>query len=206
MMGRWLWLVAAVGLVAVGSSCVVETECIDDNLNGICDIDEVSCYYDGDLDGICDDVDPCIGDEGDDDGDGVCNGEDLSACLDDVSWADTCVDDCIPITDNICATDWDLTYCAEQDLNWYYSDCQDSCTTDEGTWSQVCAAPALAGECSELEGGGAACLCWCEDSFDSCLEGTETVQYTRDGTTFQVDCKEYCFGTCDASIGACACP
>jgi hypothetical protein len=209
---RWLWLVVVVA--AGASGCVVTTdtcddlnnngicdvdECVDANNNGICDIDEGVCYYDADADGICDDVDPCIGSEADTDGDGVCDGEDISDCIDDLTGADLCADPCTA-ADNTCSTAWDLVYCNAGE--WYTADCQTSCMTDQATWSQVCAAPALAGECS---GADFACLCWCEDSFDSCVNDY-TVQYTRDGNTFQVDCKDYCFGSCDANIGACACP
>jgi hypothetical protein len=136
----------------------------------------------------------------DSDLDGVCDDEDVGPCIDDVTFEDICADACLEITDNFCTDSWDLTYCVEGE--WYYANCQDSCTTDEATWGQVCAAPALAGECSAMDG---ACLCWCEDSFDSCVD-EYTVQYDRDGTTYQVDCGDYCAGTCDAIAGACACP
>jgi hypothetical protein len=34
----------------------------------------------------------------------------------------------------------------------------------------------------------------------------ERVHYVRDGQPYDVDCKEYCDGTCDEAARACACP
>lgn len=205
---RWLFLVVAV--VAMGASgCVVETSCTDANDNGICDIDEGgNCVFDDDLDGVCweddcDDLDASIGAActcvNDDDCDGIDNATD---CYDNFTDTYFCVDIACTPADNYCEDSWYLVYCDPVGNVFYGADCQTSCTTDQATWSQACSAAALAGECGDTEG---ACLCWCEDSFDSCANDY-TVQYTREGTTYQVDCKEYCGGTCDAGSGACACP
>jgi len=206
---RWLFLVVAVvAMGALGAGCVVETSCTDANDNGICDVDESNCVWDDDLDGICwgddcDDLDASIGLCS------ACAADDLMDC-DGIPDVDDCYDDfnhlyvcdakaCTP-ADNYCADSWYIVYCV--DSVEYGADCQTSCTTDQATWSQACSAPALAGECGQAEG---ACLCWCEDSFDSCSNDF-TVQYTRDSVTYEVDCKTYCGGTCDATAGACACP
>jgi len=186
--------------------CDDEEGCVDENANGICDIDEGVCTFDDDLDGICweddcNDLDASIGfcDGCVDDMD--CDGEsDLTDCYDDFQNLYVCAEQACTIADNYCADSWYIVYCVDDVF--YGADCQTACTTDDATWSQACAAPALAGECGEAEG---ACLCWCEDSFDSCVNDF-TVQYTREGTTYQVDCKEYCGGTCDAATGSCACP
>lgn len=186
---RWLGLVAVVMFGSTG--CVVEgsIDCIDDDNDGVCWTDD------------CDDLDPTIGVCicVDTDGDTVCDEDDFNDCVDDITLEYTCDAGC-SAADNFCSDPWYLNYCDGGD--WFNADCQNSCTTDPETWGQVCAAPALAGECSSGDG---ACLCWCEDSFDSCVNDF-TVEYTRDGTTYQVDCKEYCNGTCDAAAGACACP
>jgi hypothetical protein len=197
----------AVGALNVG--CVVETSCTDSNDNGICDIDEGGgCVFDDDLDGVCwaDDCDDtnaaigpcdlCAADDMD------CDGEsDLTDCYDDYNNEYVCVDIACTAAANYCEDSWYLVYCVD-DL-FYGTDCNSSCTTDERVYGTTCdGTPAASGECGAADG---VCICWCEDSFDSCVNDW-TVEYTRDATTYQVDCKTYCGGTCDAAAGACACP
>lgn len=215
----WLWLVGTMGLGAMGSGCVVETSCIDDDNDGICAISDcddldpavaecvIGCI-DDDADGLCwiddcDDLDASIGscDGCIDDFD--CDGEsDATDCYDDYNNAYVCVDvGCTP-DDNVCTDDWYLLFCADDGFT-YGSDCNEACTTDDRVYLEVCGGtPAASGECGADIG---ACVCWCEDSFDSCVNDY-TVQYTRDSVTYQVDCKSYCGGTCDVANGACACP
>jgi hypothetical protein len=187
---RWLGLVAMMGMMG-GSGCVVEVDCIDDDNDGVCWEDD------------CDDLDSSIGVCicNDADGDTVCDEDDFNNCVDDITLEYTCPVGCTS-ADNFCSDPWFINYCDDATSTWYNADCQEACTTDQATWSQACAAPALAGECSDGDG---ACLCWCEDSFDQCINDF-TVQYTRAGTTYQIDCKEYCNGTCDVNAGACLCP
>ena len=178
MRSGWLWLLtAAAGMSASG--CVVETDCDDLDDDGICDDEEC---IDDDLDGICDDEE-CI----DDDLNGICDDEEGCTSL-----------------DNSCPDPWFIDYCDEATGTMFETDCYDACTTDERVYLDVCGGgPAVTGECGQDLG---ACVCWCEDSFDQCVPGTEQVQYTREGTTFVIDCKDYCDGTCDDALGACACP
>lgn len=104
--------------------------------------------------------------------------------------------------DNSCSDAWYLNYCDGNHL--YGSDCNSACTQNPDVYGSTCdGVPAVAGECDAARG---ACACWCEESFDSCVEGTERVHYVRDGTPFEVDCKEYCGGTCDEAAHACTCP
>lgn len=205
---RWLWLVAVVTFGMLGAGCVVETDCTDANANGICDIDEGGCI-DDDLDGFCwaDDCDdlnaavgPCSGCIDDMD----CDGEsDATDCYDDYTNSYVCVDVACTPADNYCTDAWYLVYCDQATSVFYGADCNTSCTTDERVYGATCGGtPAVSGECGAADG---VCVCWCEDSFDSCVNDY-TVQYTREGTTFQVDCKSYCGGTCDQAAGACACP
>jgi len=104
--------------------------------------------------------------------------------------------------DNSCTDAWYLNYCDGNRM--YGSDCNRACTLNEAVYGATCGGvPAVAGECAAAEG---VCACWCEDAFDSCVEGTERVHYMRDGQPYDVDCKEYCDGTCDEAAAACACP
>ena len=112
-------------------------------------------------------------------------------------------DDTCTNADNRCSDPWYLNYCVGGTM--YGSDCNLSCTSDPAVYGSTCGGtPAVAGECDDVDG---VCVCWCEDAFDSCLPGTEVVQYNREGVTYEVDCKLYCDGgTCDDLSRACACP
>ena len=104
--------------------------------------------------------------------------------------------------DNVCSDPWYLHYCVDKHL--YGSDCNVACIENPDVYGAVCGGvPAVAGEC---DAAGGVCACWCEDAFDSCVEGTERVHYVRDGQPYDVDCKEYCSGTCDEAAHACNCP
>lgn len=200
---RWLWILAPI-LGLFGSSCVVTTETcdIDSDSDGWCDDED-----DYPLDGACwlaPDPDCDGGPCNDSDGDTVCDEFDDNDCVDDRYNTWTCaVDECDP-ADNFCGDLWDLWYCADPGtgLQWYYADCNDRCINDPATWQQACDAAALAGSCASDLG---ACACFCQEAFDSCVNDY-TVQYTRAGVTYEVDCKEYCNGSCDAAAGACLCP
>ena len=135
----------------------------------------------------------------DTDGDLVCDEDEVYGnCIDDFTLEYICAS--CTAADNICSDPWALNYCAGG--VWYNADCNASCTGDPAVYGQTCAGtPAVAGECDD---GMGVCVCWCEDAFDSCINDWQ-VQYTRDGVTYTVDCKEYCNGTCDAGAGACAC-
>ena len=186
--------------------CDEDEGCVDANANGVCDDEESLCSFDDDLDGVCweddcNDLDAAIGpcdclDDID------CDGEsDLTDCYDDYSNTYVCADVACTPADNYCEDSWYIVYCVDDVF--YGTDCNTACTTDDRVYGTTCAGtPAASGECGAAEG---ACICWCEDSFDSCVNDF-TVQYTREGTTYEVDCKTYCGGTCDAGAGACACP
>jgi hypothetical protein len=104
--------------------------------------------------------------------------------------------------DNSCRDPWYLSYCAGNQL--YGSDCNRACIENPDVYGVTCGGvPAVAGECSAADG---LCVCWCEEAFDGCVEGTERVHYVRDGNPYEVDCKEYCDGTCDEAAHACSCP
>jgi hypothetical protein len=113
------------------------------------------------------------------------------------------VDNGCTSADNYCSDPWFLNYCDDATGNMYGTDCQDSCTHDERVYGAVCGgSPAASGECNDVDG---VCTCWCEDAFDSCVD-QDTVSYTRGGVNYQLSCSDYCGGTCDAGLGACACP
>ncbi|MBI2893072.1 MAG: hypothetical protein HYY06_05935 [Deltaproteobacteria bacterium] len=196
---RWLWILAPI-MGLFGASCVVTTDtCTDTDADTYCDDED-----DYPLDGACwlapDPV--CEGTCNDADGDTVCDEFDVSDCLDDLTGYWICDAGCTPGVDNYCVDPWLLDYCAAEDGLEYRSDCNSACTTDDRVYAQTCGGtPAVAGECLDDLG---ACGCWCEEAFDSCVNDY-TVQYTREGTTYQVDCKEYCNGSCDEAAGACAC-
>ena len=103
-------------------------------------------------------------------------------------------DDC-----NYCSDPWVLNYC--DDAGDYVADCHVSCRTDPAVYMDTCGAPAAVGECDDADG---ICLCYCQDAFDSC--NGDLVTYTRDGVTYEADCKDVCpGGTCDPNAAACAC-
>jgi len=111
-------------------------------------------------------------------------------------------DDACTTADNRCSDPWYLNYCVEGIM--YGSDCNHSCTSDPAVYASTCGGtPAAAGECDDV---GGECVCWCDDAFDTCVAGTEIIQYERAGVQYQVDCKTYCGGTCDDASRACACP
>jgi hypothetical protein len=204
---RWLFLVVAmVAMGLVNAGCVVETSCTDDNNNDICDIDEGFDCWDDDGDGVCweddcNDLDAnlTVATVGDKDCDGLADADD---CYDDLFDVYECVDVACTAADNYCEDAWYIVYCDTVGGVFYGADCQAGCTTDEAVWGQACANPAFAGECSPNDG---ACLCWCDDAMDECVNDY-TIRYTREGNTYDVDCKTYCGGTCDLNANACACP
>jgi hypothetical protein len=109
-------------------------------------------------------------------------------------------DDSCTAADNYCSDPWYLNYCV--DATMYGSDCNLSCTSAPLVYGQTCTGtPGVAGECDDI---GGVCVCYCEDSFDQCLDN-DTIQYTRDGLTYTLSCKDYCNGPCDAAAGACSC-
>jgi hypothetical protein len=110
---------------------------------------------------------------------------------------------CIASIDNFCSDPWYLNYCDDATGIMYEADCHVSCRTEAAVYGPTCGAPAAVGECDDL---GGLCICYCDDAFDQCVS-SEVVQYTRDGTTYEADCKDVCVGgVCDANAAACACP
>lgn len=112
------------------------------------------------------------------------------------------VTDCT-FADNYCSSPWDLHYCDVSTGDLLAADCNAACTSDPAVYGQVCGGvPAVAGQCDAQAG---VCACFCEDAFDACLDPF-TIRYTRGGITYEVDCRDYCGGFCDAAVAACACP